>query len=232
MTRPMVDDDFGWASALMEERRRRYEQYSPVFWRPAEGATAGHEQFLRELATREGTVARRTDHGFVVAVPRSDRFEVDDFAVDADERWATDGQALLLATSGAGGVPDGRVRVVTARDDRPKTGMLAAAGLVATARWWVRELSPGSASPAWGPVDLDGISALMVPAPPVYGPVALLGDAGPAVAVRAAESAADRGAVLAVVQRDRSPEPAPASEPELEAAGFHNASALYEGTPA
>ena len=100
------------------------------------------------------------------------------------------------------------------------------------ARWWVKELAPTQRPSIFGEVDLGGVKGLFVPAPPVYdpgGPVCLLGDIAPEVAAQASDEAAGRGAVLAVVQRDRSPEEAPAFEPLLEGAGFQNPSEFYEG---
>lgn len=231
----MVEEDFVWAAQLMEERRERYARLSPVFWRPATGVADAHRQFMRATAGRDGAVAIRTDHGFLLSTPQDRRCVVDDFAVDADHRWETDGRALLRAAWEQARSPDQPVlRAVTARGDEPKRELLAGLGLVVTARWWVKELAPTSRA-EWGPVVLDGVEAVLVPAPPVYdpgGPVCLLGDVEPARAARAATAAARRGAVLAIVQRDRSPSAAPEAEPELEAAGFHNPSEFYEGVPA
>jgi hypothetical protein len=82
---------------------------------------------------------------------------------------------------------------------------------------------------------VGGVEALIVPAPPVYDPgglVCLLGDLQAERAGDAVEAAARYGAVLAIVQRDRSPASAPESEPGLEVVGFHNPSEFYDGVPA
>lgn len=230
--RPMHDADFAWAATLMERRRERYVEFSPVFWRPAAGVTTSHAQFMRSIASRDGAVALRTDHGFAVSYPHEGRCVVDDFAVDRDDRWSTDGRDVLLALwAAARSSRQSTLRVVTARRDEPKREMLMALGLVVAARWWVKELHPTCDASAWGPVTLGDVQALIGPAPPVYdpgGPVCLLGDVDPTHAAHAATAAAGLGAVLAVVQRERDPAD---TEPQLEAAGFHNPSEFYEGDP-
>jgi len=235
MTRVMRAEDFAWAASLMEQRRARYARYSPVFWRPAEGAADAHGQFMEATAGRDGAVALRTEHGFVLSYPHEGRCFVDDFAVERDELWATEGRELLVAIwSAARSMDQSVLRAVTARRDTPKVAMLAGAGLMVTARWWVKELTPAGAVTTFGLVTMADVEALVMPAPPVYdpgGPVCLLGNVDASRAIEAAVAAAECGAVLAIVQRDGSSEKAPASEPELEAAGFHNPSEFYEGVP-
>ena len=228
----MADEDFAWAAALMRRRRERYEVLSPVFWRPAVGVEAAHAQFLRSAAARDGAVAVRTDHGFATSVPNEGRCSVDDFAVDDDERWATDGPQLALAVWAAARSPElTALRVVTARGDEPKRTMVRSLGLTVAERWWVKALDPTGPAATWGPVTVGGAPALIGPAPPVYdpgGPVCLLGDVDARLAAAAAGDARALGAALAIVQRQGDP---PEEEPELEAAGFHNPSEFYEGQP-
>ncbi len=82
----MSADDAQWAAELMEKRRRAYERYSPVFWRPAEGAVGPHAQYLPRLIAAESTVVLRTAHAFITCARRrsAGRAEglVDDYAVD------------------------------------------------------------------------------------------------------------------------------------------------------
>lgn len=228
----MTDADFAWAAALMERRRRLYATFAPVFWRPADGVQEAHADFLRSRVAGGGAVALRAADGFVVAHLVDGRYDVDDFAVEPDGRWATTGRRLLEAVMASGALPGGAtVRVVTARRDTEKRQLLQSCGLTVLSRWWVEELRPAQPA-AVGPareVDLGVTSALFVPAPPVYapgGPVCLLGDLEPDAAVVAADRARELGAVLAVVTR-RAPA-APAVEPVLGAAGFDNVSEFYE----
>ncbi len=227
----MGGDDFAWAATLMARRRQEYAAYSPVFWRPAHGVEAHHARFLGAAAAEEGAVAVRTDRGFAIGQVRGGALLVDDFTVEAPDLWPTEGRQLLEECAAAARRHGLALRVVTARRDVPKRTLLQRSGLVAVARWWVKELAPIGPAAAWGPVRVADVDALLVPAPPVYdpgGPVCLLGDLDPELAPAASEEAAALGAVLAVVQRDRSPDEAPAEEPQLAAAGFHNPSAFYE----
>jgi hypothetical protein len=231
----MSDVDFEWAAALMERRRERYAEYSPVFWRPALGITASHGEFLRSIAKREGSIAFRSDHGFVISYENQGRCFVDDFAVEGEDQWATEGKNLVLnAWNKARSPRQSTLRVVTARLDQPKRDMLAALGLLATARWWVKELRPTRPPQAPGPVDVAGRTAMLIQAPPVYdpgGPVLLLGDLEVDSIDAALAQAATLGAVLAIVQRDGGVQAVSDSEPGLEEAGFHNASEFYGGRP-
>lgn len=228
----MNRDDFDWAATLMEHRRQRYAEFSPVFWRPAKGITASHAQFMSALAARDGAAAVRSDAGFVLSYPHEGRCFVDDFAVAADHLWASEGRELLLRLwSTVRSAEQPVLRVVCARGDEPKRDMLRLLGLQVAARWWVKELSPTSEPTTWGPVTLNGIEALIGPPPPVYdpgGPVCLLGDVDPSRAGDAAQAAADLGAVLAIVQSASDPRE---DVPALDAAGFHNPSEFYEGDP-
>lgn len=224
--------DFDWAATLMEHRRQRYAELSPVFWRPATGITSSHAQFMRSLAAREGAAALRSDRGFVLSYPHEGRCFVDDFAVTADDLWASEGRDLLLRLWSTVRSPEQPVlRVVSARRDEAKRGMLRSLGLEVAARWWVKELSPTNDPTTWGPVTLGDVDALIGPAPPVYdpgGPVCLLGDLDPSRAGAAAQAAADLGAVLAIVQRESDLR---ADVPGLDTAGFHNPSEFYQGDP-
>jgi hypothetical protein len=80
----MQPRDAAWAAQLLEAKRREYARYSPVFWRPAEGAAPLHERFLRSRIAAADTVALRTPSGFIVCECRQgDPPEgfVDDFTV-------------------------------------------------------------------------------------------------------------------------------------------------------
>jgi hypothetical protein len=231
----MDASDFSWAAVLMERRRERYSSFSPVFWRPATGVTGMHAQFMQTTAARDGAVALRTDHGFALSYPHEGRCFVDDFAVEDDAQWAAEGRSLLLAVWNEARSADQPIlRVVTAREDEPKRAMLAEVGLEVSGRWWLKELTPTGEAATWGPVRVGELDALLMPAPPVYdpgGPVCVLGDVPAAEAITASEAAAELGAVLTIVQREGAPSDAPAWEPELERAGFHNPSEFYEGVP-
>ena len=126
------------------------------------------------------------------------------------------------------------LRVVVARRDEPKRQMLVELGLTTSARWWVKELAPSAEVQPLGAISVADNAGLLVTAPPVYdpgGPVCLLSGLVPGTAQAAAEQAARAGAVLIIVQREGGEEPVPSSDPELEAAGFHNPAEFYQGRP-
>jgi hypothetical protein len=83
--------------------------------------------------------------------------------------------------------------------DRPKVGLLTAAGLGVEAEWWVRSVDPLVGEPP-GP---DGFEAVVGPAPPVYdpgGPVCVARRVEKAAALESLERfAACSGAVLVIV---------------------------------
>ncbi len=228
----MEGDDFDWAADVMERRRTVYEGFSPVFWKPASGVRDMHAGFLRAQVDGGGAVGLRTRSGFVLAAIRGDRYEVDDFAVEPDHRWSTDGPRLLRSVVEHG--PLGRpahIRVVTARQDVAKRTMLQDLGLEVASRWWVKPLRPAApAEVRFAEVRVAGSPAVLVPAPPVYapgGPVCMLSDVDAGLAGRAARDAEEVGAVLAIVTRDAAPA---SDEPELTAAGFDNAAVFFAGS--
>jgi hypothetical protein len=231
----MTGSDFAWAAQLMQRRRERYARYSPVFWRPRRDVVDLHGQFLRMCSERAGAVALRTDHGFVISAPQQGSCFVDDFAVDEDSLWATEGKDLLLgAWRRARSAEQRKLRVVSARRDEPKRRMLIELGLVVTERWWVKELTPTGQAQPNGTVTLGDIQGVLVAAPPVYdpgGPVCVFGALDPMRAAIAADRAAAAGAVLAIVQREGGDAPVPEADPLLEAAGYHNPAEFYSGSP-
>ena len=234
MVEPMRDRDFEWAAALMERRRAVYERFAPVFWKPAENAAVPHAAFLRSQVESGSAVGLRSEVGFVVAAVRADHYDVDDFAVEPETEWSTQGRQLLQSVPEFGPLDQpARARVVTACQDLPKRRMLEALGLRPATRWWVKELRPAiAAEPTFAQVGFGSVKAMFVPAPPVYAPggaVCILGDMEPYVAVEAAEEAEAQGAVLAVVTRQASPSEPPEDEPMLATAGFDNVSVFFEG---
>jgi hypothetical protein len=243
--RELSPDDADWAADLMADRRREYERYSPVFWRPAAHARALHVRFLRRQLTSPDTVALRTTSGFLIAQLRPGEAFVDDFAIIPGATWTDAGAELLLAVwdrVSAHGVA--ALRVVTAQADRAKSALLAGLGLDLTEQWWVRELAapanPAAADSAppyrrFEPpqrIDGPGFSALFGPAPPVYdpgGPVLLVDRLADDADVAELEAKAIQlGAVLLVVAAV----PGTAQALELSGGGGHVASDWYAGRPA
>lgn len=224
-------DDTALAAELMERRRQAYATYSPVFWRPAEGITAIHARFLARKVGTPGTVAVRTDRGFLIGELRASEGFVDDFAVDDDPDWDDDGVALLLAAWSALAERGAEnVRVVTAAADRAKVAMLQECSLKLVEQWWVKPLEPTGDSQANGRVAGEGFSGILGPAPPVYnpgGPVLVLDHLKDRELLGVEEQAAELGAVLIIA-----PTPVGAArEDDLSRAKWTVSSAWYLGQP-
>lgn len=231
--RPLTSADADWVARTMAARRETYAEYSPVFWRPRRGVEGQHATFLRRQLDGPAVVAVRTDHGFLIAQRREGVGLVDDFAVEADDWWPTEGAELLVAAwqrirNGADAM-----RVVTALADEPKARVLRAVGLELVEQWWVMPIQAASPSetPTAGRVHGPGFAGLLGPAPPVYdpgGPV-LLADQVPDTADPAAieDEAGRLGAVLIVLPR----QPGHRHESALRERGWTVASQWYLGRP-
>lgn len=224
--------DAEWAAGLLEHRRREYAEYSPVFWRPAEGVRTLHARFLRRQILSAATVALRTSGGFIICERRPPEGFVDDFTLTPPRRWDEDGAALLLAAAervAADGI--GTLRVVTAHDDQPKSALLRALSLSVAEQWWVHELLPAGPPAPPGRVTGPGFSALLTQAPPVYAPGGPVFHADrvedPAAISVITHEATERGAVLGVI----SAAPDTALAAELQRKGWVIASDWYTGRP-
>ena len=228
-------EDADAAADLAEKRRAEYEPYSPVFWRPADGARERHRPFLAHCIESERFLALAAERsGGLAGIALASRhgapppfhadaeptWFVDDFFV-ADGAWTDVGRPLLeaIAAEAAGA----RLVVVSAHADRPKSGLLEELGFRCAASWWVLPVDP-----APGDAILpDGVQAVTGPAPPVYdpgGPTALALTVGPADVAAYVDWTVASGAVLAIVAA-RTEDAALADA--LAAAGFKAASAWY-----
>ena len=231
--RVMTPDDADWAARLMAARREIYAVYSPVFWRPRPGVEAQHTAFLRHQLDSPATTAVRTDRGFLIAQRRVGVVLIDDFAVDADGRWPTEGRELLNSAWQLLRERADATRVVTAMADEPKSEMLRAAGLKLVEQWWVKPIEPAPTSEASTPARVSGrgFAGVLGPAPPVYDPggLILLADEVPDAAelIAVEDDAARLGAVLVVLPRP----PGHRHEAALLERGWTVASQWYHGQP-
>ncbi len=227
----MVSSDCDWAAQLLQLRRESYATFSPVFWRPSEGVVAQQAGFLRQQVSRDDVVALRTEHALVVAQLRGNDCFVDDFMVEDEGYWRSEGADLLRAGwEGMQARGATNTRVSSAKKDSLKNEMLVESGLRVSEQWWVKAVEP--AGPAeTGAVDEDGFRALIGPPPPVYdpgGPVMFVRYLGPSVPLGTIEARASRsGTVLVVVPQH----PGRGREADLGAAGFEVASQWYVGKP-
>lgn len=199
--RPLTADDLDWVVDLTRERRARLVPKAPRFWRPAADAAARHRAFLAHLVADPGAVTLRTEHGCLVGIERAGRLVVDDMVVDPPEHWVTEGVRLLEHARGAG-----PLRFVVAAGERERMEVALGLGLEPAEVWWHRDLEPATGlnvvveDPA---ISVAGATGQLVPAPPVYdpgGPVLLVTSVESADALtRLQQSAARRGATVAVV---------------------------------
>ena len=142
--------------ALADERRREYEVFQPVFWRPAPEAAARQRSYFTSLIVDPSviTLVAISDEklaGFVIGhlvpepavyAPGGLTCSVDDFTVDHPASWATIGVELLHAVE-----DEARQRgatqlvVVCAHLDAAKRVVLDSCRLAIASEWWVVPLS-------------------------------------------------------------------------------------------
>lgn len=154
--RVAVENDVPTMVELSDQRRQRYAQYQPVFWRPAADARERHEPFLRDLLARDNAIVRVHERGdgiidgFILAmlVPAPPVYDpggltcsIDDFCLADAADWESIGRRLLddvMAQAKVRGAS--QVVVVCGHLDQPKRAMLAAADLSIASEWYVRPL--------------------------------------------------------------------------------------------
>ena len=230
----MTQDDLGWLVELAGVMRERRAPHAPLFWRPAADAMPHHRAYLSWLLDRTDTVTVRTARGYLVGVPTGPDLVVDDFAVEDDAAWPTDGRALLEHVHG-----EHRLRVVVPVCEPGRRAVAAGLGLEPGTTWWHRDLpdppDPGAdEQEAEAEVAVDGATGRLVVAPPVYdpgGPVLLVTAAVASAAAlrRLEQQAARRGATVSVVETQPADTRVPAL---LEAAGYLRTTDFYRTPPA
>ena len=149
-------DDLEAMLALADERRREYELFQPVFWRPApEAATRQRPYFLKLLMDPEVitlvAISDETVIGFVIGhlvsapavyAPDGPTCTVDDFAVDRPELWATVGVDLVHAVENEARQRGASQLVgVCGHLDEAKRAALDSCRLAIASEWWVAPLN-------------------------------------------------------------------------------------------
>lgn len=141
--RPLTVDDVPRVLELGERKRRQYEAYSPVFWRPSSLPRETFAPYIQAQIEKADTVALAHDRdgvvdGFVLA---NGVGYIDDFMVAVPALWPTVGADLLRAAGAAAHARDiSSLLVVCGSGDRPLREMLTAAGLDHVRDWYVRPL--------------------------------------------------------------------------------------------
>lgn len=155
--RVATQDDVDVIADLIQEKRRQYENYQPIFWRVAPSARDNHLGFLAKVVANEQTIALvweeapGTVEGFIIAniiaappvyAPGGPTCMVDDYWVRGGERWETIGQALLDAVCVRARSEFGATQVLVAcgHQDTAKRTMLRDQGLEIASEWYVKGL--------------------------------------------------------------------------------------------
>ena len=160
--RPASADDLEPILALAAERRRVYEVFQPVFWRPAPDAAARQRSYFTNLIVDPAVItlvaiSDETLVGFVIGhlvpapavyAPGGPTCTVDDFAVDHPELWATVGVDLVNAVENeARQRGASQLVVVCGHLDEAKRAALDSCRLAIASEWWVAPLSQGEERP-------------------------------------------------------------------------------------
>ncbi len=140
---------------LSEQKRLRYQDYQPVFWRKAVDSSVKQHTYFEHLLGQKNTVIllhegeKRID-GFIVASfvkapavydPQGLICTVDDYCVAEDNLWQEVGQLLLDEVKQEAKRRNGvLVVVVCGHQDTPKRNMLTASSFTIASEWYVQEL--------------------------------------------------------------------------------------------
>jgi hypothetical protein len=212
-------DDLDWIVERLAARRSALTPHAPVYWRPAPDSEARHREYLQLLLGDGGAIGFRTSTGLILAQPRGPGWLVDDATV-ADGHWPSDGAQLWEALR-----PElhGPTRWVCPVPEGSRREFIESQDFVLAESWWHRDVTGELSTIAPDrAVSVDGASARLVSAPPVYspgGPVLFLTDVrDPALALEEGViQARSLGSPVVVVSQ---PPEAGALVGELEAHGF------------
>jgi hypothetical protein len=168
MARRIVAEDLDWLVERLARRRGALAPHAPVYWRPAADATRVHRRYLAYVLSEGGGVGFRVGESLLIAVPgRDDRWIIDD-AVVPDDEWGSTGQLLWEAFGSE--IEGGLVRFVCPVPEPGRAGFARAQGLQRHTSWWHQTVEP-TRPPAEGREPrVEGATASLVPAPPVYDP--------------------------------------------------------------
>lgn len=153
--RAATAEDISRMVELSDLKRTKYAQYSPVFWRKAQGASEKQHPFFQAQLERENNIVLVSEasgdiDGFLIASvvgappvydPGGPVCMVDDFAVSSPEKWQTVGQSLL-AEATAQAKERGAVLsvIVCGHLDGPKRAMLRAGGASIASEWYTNPI--------------------------------------------------------------------------------------------
>jgi hypothetical protein len=231
IVRELTEEDLDWVVERLAMRRAGLVPFAPVYWRPARDADEVHRRFLESVLGRGGVGFRTADAVMIAAPGRGGIWTVDDAAVGGDQ-WAGSGQLLWDAVCAA--IGGGQVRFVCPTPEAERRRFADEQGLRLRTSWWHATVAPARRARGDGGPHVDGATATLVPAPPIYdpgGPILFLTDVRDAsrALASAREEAARLGAPVVVVDQ-------PATDDALNAvlteAGFYCHCEFLTGTVA
>jgi len=199
----MTQDDVDWAVGVLAHRRAALVPHAPVYWRPAADAAQRHTEFLAYILGDGGGIGFRTENGLMVAAPGRQGWTIDDAWVPRG-LWAQDGLDLWTHTVEQLGAEP--VRFVCPVFEPERSSFARDRGLTLVNSWWHAEVvPPAGASTLGGEPRLEGASATLVTAPPVYdpgGPITYLRDVQDVTSIaRARKEAVRLGSPLVVIDQ-------------------------------
>ena len=142
--RPLTAADVPRVLELSEQKRREYQDYSPVFWRMSPLPRETFGSYMQSQIENPQVVALAHQHngkidGYVLANAQG---YIDDYTVAAPNLWPKVGADLLRAAGDEAhkrGIKS--LLVVCGAGDIPKRKMLAAQGFTMGTDWYVKPLA-------------------------------------------------------------------------------------------
>jgi hypothetical protein len=153
MDRPAVSEDVEAMLDLAERRREQYQEYAPIFQKPAPKARDAQRPYFHQLVQDSKFISLVHEDGqhvdgFIIAslMPAPPVYDpggatclVDDFMVEHPRLWSTVGKDLLKEacqqSQTYGAV---QVVVVCGPFDHPKRALLQEQGLFVASEWFTR----------------------------------------------------------------------------------------------
>ena len=136
-------------------KRRQYQEYSPMFWRPASEARQSQRCFFERIATSPESICLVHDvngvvSGFIIATlvspppvydPGGKVCKIDDFVVSEPSLWPTVGEALRKEAERRAKIEGAAVSItVCAQRDEGKRQALLKSGSHVASEWYVRDI--------------------------------------------------------------------------------------------
>ncbi len=149
--RASVSSDVTAMVEMIEQRRRQYETFQPVFWRKADDSAQKSKFFFSALVANEAVTTLSAVEGaevvgFLIALdtpappivnPGGPTITVDDFCVASSARWPDVGTALIDRLRQIGRERQWRQMVVICGDaDTAKKHFLQSVDLSIASTWW------------------------------------------------------------------------------------------------